>query len=62
MTSGKAVFDDRMAGQEEYRFNGTKGTNGDAWKGKVERYMISKVPALKTILLWAETCNLKKLG
>ena len=61
LTSGKAIFDDRMAAQEDYRFNGTKGTSGDAWKGKIERYMISKVPALKTVLLWAETCDLKGL-
>ena len=37
------LFDDRVTAQEEFKFSGHKG--GDTWKGKVERYVISKVPA-----------------
>ena len=48
----RALFDDKLALTEEYRFNGVKG--GPAWKGKLERYFISKAPVLQEILLWAE--------
>ncbi len=51
LSSGK-LFDDRVTGQEGFRFTGAKG--GEAWKGKVERYLISKVPALHVLLGWAE--------
>ncbi len=37
-----------MTIQEEYRFNGVK--NGPQWKGKVERYFVSKAPVLKELL------------
>ena len=46
------LFDDKMTSQEGYRFDGTKG--GDRWKGKLERYFMSKCPALRAILEWAE--------
>ena len=46
------MFDDKMTSQDTFKFDGTKG--GDRWKGKVERYFISKVPAMKAILEWAE--------
>ena len=51
VSKGRA-FDDRMCGQAEFQFNGSKG--GDAWRGKVERYFISKIPALHMLLQWAE--------
>ncbi len=48
----KQLYDDKLTGQAEYKFDGVKG--GIAWKSKVERYFMSKVPALKQILKWAE--------
>ncbi len=51
LINGKGL-DDKMTGQEGFRFDGNKG--GDRWKGKVERYFISKIPALRVILNWAE--------
>ena len=51
LLTGK-MFDDKMTSQDTFKFDGTKG--GDRWKGKVERYFISKVPAMKAILEWAE--------
>ena len=51
LSKGRA-FDDRLCGQPEFQFNGSKG--GDAWRGKTERYFISKVPALHMLLQWAE--------
>ena len=41
---------------KEFQFNGKTG--GDTWKGKVERYFISKAPALEKILAWAEKVKL----
>ena len=55
----KPPFDDRITSQECYQHD---GKSGDSWKGKVERYVISKVPALKVILQWAETCDMGSLG
>ncbi len=52
----RGVFDEKLALQEEYRFNGSKG--GLSWKGKTERYFISRAPILKDILDWAEECDL----
>ena len=51
LSKGRA-FDDRLCGQPGLQFNGSKG--GDAWRGKIERYFISKVPALHMLLQWAE--------
>ena len=48
----RPIYDDKMATQPEYRFDGQKG--GVAWKSKTERYLISKCPALMSILKWAE--------
>ncbi len=48
----KQLYDDKLTAQAEYKYNGHK--NGPAWKSKVERYFMSKVPALKQILKWAE--------
>lgn len=36
----------------DYVYNGVKG--GTAWKGKVERYFITKAPRLCEVLDWAE--------
>ena len=47
----RAIFDEKMAATE-FRFDGVKG--GAVWKSRIERYFISKVPALREILLWAE--------
>ncbi len=51
------LFDDKLTAQDEYKFDGSKG--GDKWKGKVERYFISKVPALKNIFIWAEKSDME---
>ena len=51
LESGR-LFEDKMTSHEGFQFDGQKG--GDRWKGKLERYFISKVPALKAILKWAE--------
>ncbi len=48
----RGMFDEKLTVQEEYRFNGTK--NGAQWKGKLERYFISKAPILREILDFAE--------
>ena len=52
----RGVFDEKLALQDEYRFDGVKG--GLAWKGKTERYFIGRAPILKEILDWAEECDL----
>ena len=49
------LFDDRVTAQDDFKFSGQKG--GDTWKGKVERYVIAKVPALDKLLEWAERCT-----
>ncbi len=36
------LFDDKLANQSSFEFDGSKG--GAAWKGKVERYFISRCP------------------
>ena len=46
------IFDDKISTSSEFKFNGHSG--GDDWKNKVQRYMISKIPALSTIFTWAE--------
>ncbi len=48
----RQLYDDKLTTQAEYRYDGMKG--GTAWKSRVERYFISKVPALREILRWAE--------
>ena len=53
--SGK-LFEDKMALQDGFQFDGQKG--GDRWKGKLERYFISKAPALKVLLNWAEKTDM----
>ncbi len=55
----RALFDDKIAMQSDFSFNGLKG--GMAWKGKVERYFISRIPILKTILEWAEAEELYEI-
>ena len=42
----------KVAASPGYQYDGTKG--GVAWKMKVRGYFISKVPALVSILKWAE--------
>ena len=49
------LFDDKLTAQDEFKFDGTKG--GDRWKGKLERYYMSKSPAMKNILEWSERCE-----
>ena len=49
----RSIFDEKLTLQAEYKFDGMKG--GIAWKGKVERYFISKAPILKELLEWAES-------
>ena len=51
LSSGR-IFDDRVATQPDFAFKGIK--QGYAWKTKAVNYMISKVPAMKQILHWAE--------
>ena len=48
----RQIYDDKLTAQPEYKFDGVRG--GPAWKSRVERYFISKVPALREILRWAE--------
>jgi len=55
----RAVLDDKLALQEEFRFNGTMG--GVAWKGKLERYFISRAPDLRDLLKWAEEEDMDKI-
>ena len=43
LSKGRA-FDDRLYGQLEFQFNVSKG--GDSWKGMIEMYFFSKVPAI----------------
>ena len=57
LASGK-FFDDKIPLQKEFQFNGKHG--GDQWKGKVERYFISKIPALERVLSWAEKVKLPR--
>jgi len=47
-----ALFDQKISMTSDYSFNGLKG--GLNWKGKVERYFISRIPVLMNILEWAE--------
>ena len=47
-----AIFDEKLASLDEYKFNGVK--NGLAWKGKVERHFIARAPILRKLLKWAE--------
>ena len=39
------LFDHRMAAQPAFQFDGSKG--GAAWKSKIERYLMSKILALR---------------
>ena len=50
------LFEDKMTAQADFKFDGQKG--GDRWKGKLERYFISKSPALKAVLEWAEKADM----
>ena len=50
--SSDRIFDDKVSVHEDFRFNWHK--NGYAWKSKIERYMISRIPALAKIFYWAE--------
>ena len=51
------LFEDKMTAMDDFRFDGQKG--GDRWKGRLERYFISKSPALKAVLTWAEKENME---
>lgn len=47
----RQLFDGEVAGQSSYQYDGTNG--GIAWKQRVRRYFISKVPAVVEIPNWA---------
>ena len=49
----RGMFDDKLMLNEEYRYNGIKG--GAAWKSKLERYFVSKAPALRDLLECTES-------
>ena len=49
---GRQLFDDKLMVQADYMYDGVKG--GVAWKGKLSRYFITKVPALGDVLKWSE--------
>ena len=53
----RSIYDEKMMGQAEYRFDGAK--NSAAWESKVERYFITKVPVALGLLKWAEAHNLE---
>ena len=53
------LFDDRISAQAAFQFDGIKG--GSAWKSKVERYFMSKCPALLELLSWAERYEGEKI-
>ena len=44
------LFDDKTMLHSEFRYDGNKG--GASWKSRVERYFISKAPALRELLEW----------
>ena len=46
------LFDDKLANQHGFSFDGQKG--GATWKTKLGNYFISKCPAARTLLTWAE--------
>ena len=46
------LFDDKLANQAGFCFDGHKG--GPAWKTKLGNYFISKCPAARVLLNWAE--------
>ena len=47
-----SLFDDKLANQASFGFDGQKG--GAAWKCKVGNYFVSKCPAARSLLAWAE--------
>ena len=49
------IFDDKIMLHSDFRYDGNKG--GAAWKSRVERYFISKAPALRELLEWAESMD-----
>ncbi len=56
----KALFDEKLTTQAEYRYDGAK--DGAAWKSKVERHFISRAPVLKNLLAWAEEEELEAIS
>ena len=54
------IYDEKVFGQAEYRFDGGR-SGGAAWKSKVERYFITKIPVALELLKWAEAHNLEKV-
>ena len=46
------LFDDKLTNQLGFCFDGQKG--GATWKTKLGNYFISKCPAARTLLTWAE--------
>ncbi len=57
LNSDKQLYDDKLTTQNEYRFDGVKG--GIAWKSKIGRYLMSKVPAMKKLLKWSEKMDMR---
>ena len=41
----RSIYDEKMWGQADYRSDGAKG--GSAWKSRVERYFIPKIPVAR---------------
>ena len=58
--SDSRLFDNKLTNQPLFCFDGQKG--GVNWKGKIERYFISKCPALMEMLKWAEKYDGEKIG
>ena len=54
------MFDEKLTERAEYQYSGKAGT-GIAWKGKVERHLISRAPVMMNILKWVEEQGLNKI-
>ena len=50
------LFDDKVALDAKYQYNGTQG--GDKWRCKMKGYFISKAPGLKALLLLSERADM----
>jgi hypothetical protein len=56
----RSIYDEKMWGQAEYRYDGGKG--GPAWKSKVEMYFVTRIPVALELLKWAEAHNLELIS
>ena len=55
----KGIYDDKLTTNTDYMSDGVK--DGAFWKSKLERYFISKLPAMMEILKWADARNVKPI-